>query len=72
MAHDEDRNIGRRIIGAMMKELLSAVRAAVIHLEVGVKDLSLATGGAETSQPLAYGPPRVAGWGLMLGLRISI
>jgi hypothetical protein len=60
MADDEDRQIRRRIIGAVMKEFLAAIRTYVINLEVGAKHPTCTAGGTSTTQTFADGLPSIS------------
>ena len=72
MAHDEDRDIGRRVIGAMMEEFLAAIRATIVHFEIGLKYLPFSTGRTGAAQALANGIPNVPGRRAILELRAFI
>ena len=38
MADDDDRHIGRRIVGAVVEKFLAAIRADVVDLEIGAEN----------------------------------
>jgi hypothetical protein len=59
VADHEDRHIGRRVVGTLMKQFLAAMRAGVVDLEIGAKHLALPTIGTTAVQALANGLP----WG---------
>lgn len=61
MANDEDRYIGRRIVGAVVEEFLAAIWANVIDLEIGAENPPFAAGGAAAPQALADGLPDITG-----------
>jgi hypothetical protein len=60
MADDQDRQIGRRIVGALMEEFLAAIWAAIIDFEIGAEHLAFATGGAIATQAFADRLPHIA------------
>lgn len=53
MAHDEDRYIRRGIVGPLVEKFLGAMRAGIVHLEIGTKYAAGAAVGTETAQPSA-------------------
>lgn len=61
MANDDDRYIGRRIVGAVVEEFLAAIWANVIDLEIGAENPPSAAGGAAAPQALADGLPDITG-----------
>lgn len=61
MADHENRQIRRRIVGAVMMKFFTANRADVADLEIGAKYLAFAAGRAPAAQPLADRLPCIAG-----------
>ena len=55
--HDQDRQISWSVIGAVVKQFLTAVRARIIHLEVAVQQFTLAAVWAIASKSPDQGGP---------------
>ena len=62
MGDDENGEIGRRIVCAMMVQFFAAIRAAIAHLQEAIKHLTFTTGraahtkaGLERSFPITGG-----------------
>jgi len=60
VAENQDGEIGRRIIGAVMVECLAAARAGVLHLEVAPEERALAAGRAAPQGANQHRPPYIA------------
>src|SRR6056297_830372 len=57
---DQDRQIGRAVIGARMTQILAADRACVAQLEIALEDRTAAAIGAFARKPFAQGGPKLA------------
>ncbi|EYD75486.1 hypothetical protein Rumeso_02969 [Rubellimicrobium mesophilum DSM 19309] len=57
MPHDEDREVGRSIVGAMMREHLAAGGATVGDLQVSLEQATLAAVRAAAEEPATHGRP---------------
>lgn len=59
VSDDQDHDVGREIVGAMMMQLLAARIAAILHLEKGSEHPALAAAGTAAAQPVPdFSPER--------------
>src|SRR5664279_143584 len=61
MTDDEDRQIGRSIVGPLMEEFFAALRADVVDLEIGAEHPAFAAAGTAAAQSSAARLPCIAG-----------
>src|SRR5439155_17851491 len=60
MPDDQDREIGRRVVGAVVMQGLTAHRARVTHLEVPPEQSTLAAAGAALREPTQHRAHEIA------------